>query len=226
LEKVLATQRIGSVLLAGALALSACASDADDDEQAEAPAGAADSSGQAAGSSTTENEEDQPVTTDGPAPAENEGQVVRSYPGTTYPPELSAIIDLAIEDLAGAVPNVDASAVNVVEVAEMTWSDAGLGCPEPGFSYPQVVTDGLRIMLEAGGQTYDYRSGDTGEPRRCQPAPAATAKPSTTISIEDGSTTVTAGSSDDADDAVSTSVVTRGSGGEDEPTEGNNPPDE
>ncbi len=218
----MATQRIGSVLLAGVLALSARASDATDDQQAEAPAGTADSSDSSdGGSSTTENDGDDGVATDEPATAVSDGQVVRSYPGTTYPPELSAIIELAIEDLAGSLPNVDASAVNVVEVAEVTWPDAGLGCPEPGFSYPQVVTDGLRIMLEAGGQTYDYRSGDTGEPRHCQAAPAATEKPSTTISIEDGSTTVTAGS---ADDAVSTSVVTREA--EDEPTEGNNPPDE
>lgn len=219
------TQRIGTVLLAGMLAVSACASDADDDQEAGGtPSGPADSSAPAAASSTTENEGDEPVTTERPATSAPNGQVVRTYPGTTYPPELSAIIELAIDDLAGVVANIDASAVNVVEVAEMTWSDAGLGCPEPGLSYAQVVTDGLRIVLEAGGQTYDYRSGDTGEPRRCQPEPAAAAKPSTTISIEsDGSTTVATVTTADG---ASSSIVTRGTGDENEPTEGNNPPDE
>lgn len=224
----MATQRIGSVLVAGMLALGACASDGDDDQQVAEPSSAStDGSAPADGSSTTQNEGDQPVTTDGPTTAVSGGQVVRSYPGTAYPPELTGIIDLAIDDLVRAVPGVDASAVNVVEVAEVTWSDAGLGCPEPGFSYAQVVTDGLRIVLEAGGQTYDYRSGDDAQPRRCEPGPAAAVKPSTTISIESGgSTTVTTVTTVPPVDEASTSIVTRGRGGEDEPTEGNNPPDE
>ncbi len=218
----MATKRNGSVLLAAMLVLGACASDSDDEQGADPSA--ASTTDTAAGSSSTENEGDEPVTTNGGGTTVAGGEILRSYAGTTYPPELTGIVDLAIADLARSVDGVAASAVNVVEVAEVTWSDAGLGCPEPGFSYAQVVTDGLRILLEAGGQTYDYRSGEDGEPRLCQPGAIAEAKPSTTIGIEtDGTTTVTTVTTAAGD---VTTIVTKGSGGEDEPTEGINPPDE
>lgn len=55
-----------------------------------------------------------------------------------------------------------------VERAEaVTWSDASLGCPEPGQSYIQVLTDGYWVVIEAGGDTYDFRVSQSGDWRVC-----------------------------------------------------------
>jgi len=46
----------------------------------------------------------------------------------------------------------------VLEVEAVEWSDSGLGCPESGMSYLQIMTPGYRIVLEVSGQTYEYHS--------------------------------------------------------------------
>ena len=94
------------------------------------------------------------------------GNVGRSYVATTYPTELTGIVGLAISDLAGRLA-IDESAITVVLVEEVVWSDGSHGCPQPGMSYTQALTDGLRIVLEADGLLYDYRSGGSSDPALC-----------------------------------------------------------
>jgi hypothetical protein len=48
--------------------------------------------------------------------------------------------------------------ISVFSVQKATWPDAGLGCPQEGMSYAQVETPGYMILLEAGGQTYNYHT--------------------------------------------------------------------
>lgn len=48
--------------------------------------------------------------------------------------------------------------IEVVLVEAREWSDASLGCPQPGMMYAQVVTPGYQIILSAKGETYDYRA--------------------------------------------------------------------
>jgi hypothetical protein len=55
--------------------------------------------------------------------------------------------------------SIDVSAVEEVNVEEMEWSDASLGCPEEGMSYAQVITPGFQITLRAEGETYTYHTG-------------------------------------------------------------------
>lgn len=99
------------------------------------------------------------------------GTVGPSYINESFPPELTGIVELAIEDLmdrlAGDTPNV-----TVVLVEEVVWGDGSLGCPKPEMSYVQVPTDGLRIVLEADGLLYDYRSGGFSDPVLCVQAVA------------------------------------------------------
>lgn len=38
----------------------------------------------------------------------------------------------------------------------MVWPNRGLGCPAEGMAYTQVQAEGMRIVLEAGEQPYDY----------------------------------------------------------------------
>jgi hypothetical protein len=78
----------------------------------------------------------------------------------TPPPVAQDVVRLAREDLAqklGLAPE----AIQLVSVEGVEWSDTSLGCPQPGMMYAQVITPGFRVMLEAGGQTYEYHT-DTG----------------------------------------------------------------
>lgn len=72
----------------------------------------------------------------------------------------------AVDDLAATL-GVDAADVEVVSVEEVTWRDASRGCAEPGMSYAQVLVDGSRITLRAGGRTFEYHAGGGEPPTRC-----------------------------------------------------------
>ncbi|MCX7707861.1 MAG: hypothetical protein N2204_07620 [Anaerolineae bacterium] len=67
---------------------------------------------------------------------------------------------LAIADLAGRL-GIPESAITVRAVEAVEWPDASLGCPRPGMMYAQVITPGYRIVLEAGGRTYDYHTSQS-----------------------------------------------------------------
>ena len=71
------------------------------------------------------------------------------------PPVVVAIADMA-EHL-----NVQAEQVTVVELEEVTWPDASLGCPLPGMMYAQVLVPGYRVTLEAVGRRFEYHTDRT-----------------------------------------------------------------
>ncbi len=54
---------------------------------------------------------------------------------------------------------VAATELTVVSAEEVEWSDASLGCPEPGMFYAQVITPGWRVIYkDAGGKEIDIRT--------------------------------------------------------------------
>lgn len=65
---------------------------------------------------------------------------------------------LALADRLG----VDVETISVVSVEEREWSDAALGCAEPGQMYAQVITPGFEITLSVNGETYSYHSDMNG----------------------------------------------------------------
>ena len=73
----------------------------------------------------------------------------------------------AIDDLSKRT-GIPKSDIKVVSVEAVQWPDTSLGCPQPDRMYAQVVTPGYRIVLEAGGKTYDYHSAGAGV-GLCQP---------------------------------------------------------
>ena len=79
----------------------------------------------------------------------------------------AALVDRIVAD-AAAVAKVDPADVVVVSTESVTWNDGSLGCPKPGMSYIQMIIQGYRVIVEAGGQRYDYRAGSSGEPKRCE----------------------------------------------------------
>jgi hypothetical protein len=76
----------------------------------------------------------------------------------TAGPADSEVVSKAKSDLAKRT-GVAVSDIKTRSVEAVNWPDASLGCPQPDMMYAQVVTPGQRIVLEAGGQTYEYHSG-------------------------------------------------------------------
>ena len=79
--------------------------------------------------------------------------------GTTVPGSGSDAADeeAAIADLAQR-QGADPADIEVVSVENVTWPDSSVGCPEEGMQYAQMLTDGVRIVLELDGQQYEYHA--------------------------------------------------------------------
>lgn len=96
-------------------------------------------------------------------------------PAQTYPEQVLAAP--AIADLSARL-GIPADQITVVEAKAVTWPDASLGCPAPDMMYAQVLTDGVQVILEANGQTYDYHGRTPTDLFLCGPngpMPAAAA---------------------------------------------------
>jgi hypothetical protein len=73
----------------------------------------------------------------------------------------------ARKDLAERL-TVDPETIDLLEVSEVVWPDASLGCPQPGKVYPQVTKEGHLIRLRAGKHIYSYHSGQGGASFFCE----------------------------------------------------------
>jgi hypothetical protein len=93
-------------------------------------------------------------------------------PSTHLPAGLQDLIARAKEDLADQL-SIRKDQISLVETIEVTWPDSSLGCPQKGVSYLQVLTPGYKIILEAGGNQYEYHSDESIQLISCpvQPAP-------------------------------------------------------
>lgn len=63
---------------------------------------------------------------------------------------------------------VAAADLRVLRQERRTFSDGALGCPEPGKVYTQALVEGARVIVEAGGERFDYRISDRGDVRLCE----------------------------------------------------------
>jgi hypothetical protein len=82
------------------------------------------------------------------------------------PPEAGASVRAAINDLAAKL-KIASEAVQVVSVSAVDWSDTSLGCPQPGMFYAQIIVQGYRIILSAGGQQIEYHADQRGRVVTC-----------------------------------------------------------
>jgi len=73
-----------------------------------------------------------------------------------------ALVAKAKEMLAG-MPQVrtPVEQIALVSIESREWRDGSLGCPQPGQMYIQVITPGYMMILEAGGQQYEFHSDQT-----------------------------------------------------------------
>lgn len=85
-------------------------------------------------------------------------------------PSLLYLINEAKEDLARRL-SIAVSQISLVEVNEVVWPDASLGCPQPGMAYKQVPQDGYLIRLKYQKQIYNYHGGSGRGPFLCEMSP-------------------------------------------------------
>jgi hypothetical protein len=83
--------------------------------------------------------------------------------GNSQPDDLASLVKQCKSDVAKAA-NVNEAEVQVTRVEAVVWRDGSLGYPEPGMDYIQMLVEGYRITLQAGGKTYDYHT-DKGKRR-------------------------------------------------------------
>ena len=128
-------------------------------------------------------------------------QFLLTYNNTTYEYHVSDAGDVAFCESyvaatatpASAIPNAVQLAVNDLntrldtdvsfqtlagfDFEDRTFDSAALGCPQPGETYAQVLTDGYQVLLTYAGFTYDYRVSDGGVVALCDSYPANTTNP-------------------------------------------------
>ena len=72
-----------------------------------------------------------------------------------------AMFDAVVAD-ALARSGATQSSVTVQTAEQVEWSDGSLGCPAPDMMYTQAIVPGYHVVLDVGGQTYDYRLSERG----------------------------------------------------------------
>jgi hypothetical protein len=90
---------------------------------------------------------------------------------------LQAQVDWALRDAAQRT-RLDISQLRLALAEAVTWSDGGLGCPEPGREYAQVLVSGYRIRISAGSETLEYHGSVRGRTIYC---PASRIQPPTAV---------------------------------------------
>jgi hypothetical protein len=73
---------------------------------------------------------------------------------------LQKLVDQAKADLAERL-SIHIDAINLIEARRVTWPDGSLGCPQPGMQYPQVLTPGYLVLLEANGIQFEYHTSES-----------------------------------------------------------------
>jgi hypothetical protein len=74
-----------------------------------------------------------------------------------YPPSIAAAIAFLAERM-----HLDPGTVSLVLFEEAEWPNACLGAAAPGEECAQAVTPGWRVVLQAGGETYELRTDAIG----------------------------------------------------------------
>jgi hypothetical protein len=106
-------------------------------------------------------------------PGESTTPSAQPSPAVTQPvqpsssPAVVQAINAAVDDLSTDT-GILKSDIKLVSVEAVDWPDSSIGCPQPGMMYAQVITPGYRIVLEAGGKTYEYHVASSGT-GVCQP---------------------------------------------------------
>lgn len=73
------------------------------------------------------------------------------------------------QEEAARVLGVPVDQLTVERIESVQWRDASLGCAEPGRTYAQVITPGVRVVLAgSGGQKVEVHGDLSGRAVVCQ----------------------------------------------------------
>ena len=75
--------------------------------------------------------------------------------------------ETAVADLAQRL-SINEDLIQIVSFESVVWPDSGMGCPQPGMMYTQVLREGYKITLEYKGQQYNYHGGEGRDPFLCE----------------------------------------------------------
>lgn len=67
------------------------------------------------------------------------------------------VLAALVRELA-ALDDVPADEISVAAAEPVVWPNGGLGCPAEGMAYPEVQVEGMRVVLESGGQSYEFHT--------------------------------------------------------------------
>lgn len=88
-------------------------------------------------------------------------------PAQTPAPGDHDMLNGMAKDLAQRL-GVPRSALQVLNVQPVVWDDGALGCPQPGKSYLQAQTPGVRVVFGYEKKTYQYHGADSGNFVYCE----------------------------------------------------------
>ena len=88
-------------------------------------------------------------------------------PTAIVTPEAAAAVDAAKQDAAAHL-GVTLDQLSVAQVDAREWSDASLGCPQPGQLYSQVITPGFLILITSGNRQLEYHTDMRARVQLCR----------------------------------------------------------
>ena len=93
----------------------------------------------------------------GTTPPKGPGVVAAERPGKVAS-RPAAVAVSAVAAQRGRTPDQ----LIVISLEAVNFADGSLDYPQPGMTYPQVITPGYWVLLEGGSQSFDVRvSGDS-----------------------------------------------------------------
>jgi hypothetical protein len=93
------------------------------------------------------------------SPTSDQSSPIEPSTSNQSSPAEQKMIDLSRKNLSQKL-TIDIDQIVVLSIMQITWRDAGLGCPKPGIDYIRVETPGYSIQLEAEGKTYNYHTDE------------------------------------------------------------------
>jgi hypothetical protein len=60
------------------------------------------------------------------------------------------------------------AAIQILSVQPVVWDDGSLGCPQPGNSYLQAQTPGVRVVFDYQKKQYQYHGAENGNFIYCE----------------------------------------------------------
>lgn len=63
---------------------------------------------------------------------------------------------------------VAASGLQVMSVQPVLWNDSSLGCPQPERAYLPAQMQGMRVVFQYAGKTYQYHGSERGDFVYCE----------------------------------------------------------